>query len=842
MDASRRGARALAMRSEATLAQATRMVLLSIVCASCRAAGASAPSTITWASHPIQPGEILLLQVSPVSNSTAFVFTSAAHGDSAQHRAAPLFTTDIGAAVIVPPQLPRDVSLYVAAATGAEGAPGEPFPLNTAELSWIHGSEGNFTRPGGWLRVFGRSLAFVPLGSIGLPRPQLEASATTLRLTPVGVGGQDPASHTITATWQNLSAFHAHFTIPHHVQAGEYEVELANDGQNYVKLDSFISEFEPHIKTVVIRPMQPPARVFVLESESSRPHGINQTDAQGRLIDSSQDIKWGLAQAAQLGPGPKVLQLEAGWYAVQGQLSIPDGVTLAGAGVGKTMLMWQYQNVTTAPANGQITSAAGATTWGVRDLTITVNTFFVSVFNVTSEIVGWKLQRVVVRANPFFCASTTGAPVPVTHAHEVPWSVDGLQHADGSRLRAVLVHMAGRNWQITDCDLYSAWGVLSGNMAGRDAGFGWMARNKVYNGHGATFNADGASQWIVEQNEITGVSVMAGGNSFATGTTPVLHHNFFSRNHFKFDWGQDREIMTFDGGGMGYAGPVAAISADGTNFTSSRLCRPTHTFEGGSFTVLNGTGAGQLRRLVSWGYTAGHSACWFQIEAPFAVPVTAGSSQWISAQIFKGASIFEGNFYEDTGAFQLYGMAMDMIVHAEKGSRMTGFHNWGQWHRRNDTGDSHWPDHEIWHNQPHPNMRTQWLHNTLLDGQGSPHAGVPMVPSNAVGSVQFSNYAFTIAGAQRGGDGLLFPIPMNRLTVYRGNRIEGTYGGFSLGANYWSSELVLDGNTMDGLALTNQSVSKAGVWTGPIGYSAGSSPSIALRNNSVNGKLLPNFP
>ena len=120
------------MRSETTPAQAARMVLMSTACASCQAAGASAPPTITWASHPIQPGEILLLQVSPLSNSTAFVFTSAAHGDSTPHRAAPLFTTDIGTAVIVPPGLPRDVSLYVAAATGAKGAAGEPFPLNTA--------------------------------------------------------------------------------------------------------------------------------------------------------------------------------------------------------------------------------------------------------------------------------------------------------------------------------------------------------------------------------------------------------------------------------------------------------------------------------------------------------------------------------------------------------------------------------------------------------------------------------------------------------------------------------------------------------------------------------------
>ena len=55
---------------------------------------------------------------------------------------------------------------------------------------------------------------------------------------------------------------------------------------------------------------------------------------------------------------------------------------------------------------------------------------------------------------------------------------------------------------------------------------------------------------------------------------------------------------------------------------------------------------------------------------------------------------------------------------------MTGFHSWGQWHRRDDTGDHRW------HNQPHPNHHVQFLGVQMLDGNGSPHAGVPMVPAS----------------------------------------------------------------------------------------------------------------
>ena len=119
-------------------------------------------------------------------------------------------------------------------------------------------------------------------------------------------------------------------------------------------------------------------------------------------------------------------------------------------------------------------------------------------------------------------------------------------------------------------------------------------------------------------------------------------------------------------------------------------------------------------------------------------------------------------------------MSIDSIVHAEVGQRMTGFHSWGQWHRRNDTGDSHWPDHEVWHNQPHPNMHVQFLGIDMQDGNGSPHARMPMIPSsNFEEGVQFNGAPFTVQGAQRGEDGRIFPIPMNRFVVFRGNRISG---------------------------------------------------------------------
>ena len=123
-------------------------------------------------------------------------------------------------------------------------------------------------------------------------------------------------------------------------------------------------------------------------------------------------------------------------------------------------------------------------------------------------------------------------------------------------------------------------------------------------------------------------------------------NRYWGKNVFHFDWGQDREIMTFDGGGIGYGGALASVDASGTVIKSARLCHPTHIFTGGSLLILNGTGAGQVRRLISWGAAKDGSGCTFTIDSPFATTLDPSSGQWISAQIFKGSSVWEANKYQ----------------------------------------------------------------------------------------------------------------------------------------------------------------------------------------------------
>ena len=66
---------------------------------------------------------------------------------------------------------------------------------------------------------------------------------------------------------------------------------------------------------------------------------------------------------------------------------------------GKTLLTWQYQDIDTAVPS--LLTAADDTTphqrWGLEDLSITANTYFHAVVNVTANTNGFRMRRVNIR-------------------------------------------------------------------------------------------------------------------------------------------------------------------------------------------------------------------------------------------------------------------------------------------------------------------------------------------------------------------------------------------------------------------------------------------------------------
>ena len=294
----------------------TTMGLLLLQLSSLLSPAAAFSSIITWASHPVLPNQTLLLQVSPFPNGSRVLLTpDGADGGADPVAVLPEYVTDAGIAVVVPSSFPPN-GVFTAA---VEGSTAPPFRVNAPDIMWVQGSEGEETAAGGWVRVFGRSLAFVPVGQVGLATPPV-GWLTTLRLTPTAEAAAAAAGAAVTPTviaaaFENVSSFQAFFCVPDHLVPGEYRVALSNGPSGYVGLDTFIHPTQPHVRSIVVRAPPPPPTVHAWNPRWV--HGVNESDGS-KLIDSSAQLQLALIQAGAAGPAgrPKVLLLERGWYAV----------------------------------------------------------------------------------------------------------------------------------------------------------------------------------------------------------------------------------------------------------------------------------------------------------------------------------------------------------------------------------------------------------------------------------------------------------------------------------------------------------------------------------------------
>jgi hypothetical protein len=135
-------------------------------------------------------------------------------------------------------------------------------------------------------------------------------------------------------------------------------------------------------------------------------------------------------------------------------------------------------------------------------------------------------------------------------------------------------------------------------------------------------------------------------------------------------WGNDREVTTYDNSGGCYLGPILSINITLGTVTGVGSAIRDECI-GGAVVVLNGTGTGQIRRVV--GASTQHSTTnvVYTLDAAFADG--AQPDGWISVIPFRGRNIFHRNTYRDVGAVQFYGIGLDNILAECTGERMGGY-------------------------------------------------------------------------------------------------------------------------------------------------------------------------
>jgi hypothetical protein len=336
------------------------------------------------------------------------------------------------------------------------------------------------------------------------------------------------------------------------------------------------------------------------------------------------------------------------------------------------------------------------------------------------------------------------------------------------------------------------------------------------NGRHCNFVSPLKDQWkqsIVEDNAINGISLASAGNNIASYNGGYAHHIYMAGNSFAHIWGGDREVMTYDNAGGAYFGPLVSDGAKGTSSSITTLYDriPLNrsagknsangggwVVVGGAVIVLNGTGAGQIRRVVAnpgpreWVLDRPLDAVGLatpnpnpntnldlgtdanaldQPPARAPAPEPAPAPSFVQILPFRGRNIFEGNNFTDCGAFQFYGIGLENIVSKNRGERMAGMVNWGQWRGYHQTTPQ--PSPSLGGEMgcgANPNMRNSFVDNRFVEGN-------TVVNYNTLEGAFFGNTSqgYNLVTWKGGGAGFE-DLHMNMYLDYRRNTVESDGG------------------------------------------------------------------
>lgn len=604
----------------------TTMKCLSIaaIVGVCAASGLAGPH-VFWVSDPVRPDETVMLQGSDLGGSPATVemarledtpnsVPSQALQVKQWERTPLLQGSDEALKFVVPAKWKMGV---FACRVTANGATGETVLINAPDPWWAQGDEGETARSGGWLRVMGKSLA---IGGHSLIRLQpAKGEATTLQ----------------TASADDYSL---RFDLPRDLKPREYAIAVHNGSGGS-------AGWREAGKILIEAPAAPIERVFnVLDFYG--PDAVREMRSTlSKYVqppDRTEGIHAALKKAKESGGG--IIYFPAGRYAVKGQLEVPDNTVLKGEGMGLVTVWWGtgHFNLDGGGPQGRAkvdgpkppSMMVFGRNYGIEDMSLYVPLDYVEGIVSDGHL---RMQRVRVR---------------IDHS----WLLEG--RGEGNLVRA------GKNFQITDCDLF-AKGVA---VVCRD--WGLVARNRILAMKSNT-QMGGGRQLIVENNLFVSMDPTAYQNIAGSGRNIYYGHN----RHEAFYAHQSDYSFTFDASGGAYLGAIA--KADGTRITlAADPTYPSWATEKSSWWlrsavfILDGRGAGQWRDV-----TSNHGRSW-EIDRPFDTAPDATSV--VSIVPFNGRVLIVGNHFEDASWVNAgYGTSIDVVCADNELLRSSEMMNYG---------------------------------------------------------------------------------------------------------------------------------------------------------------------
>eukprot|EP00941_MAST-03F_sp_MAST-3F-sp1_P003605 g3605.t1 len=659
------------------------------------------------------------------------------------------------------------------------GEAGSAFSVNVPRPWFAFGDQGDFSTPGGWVRIIGIALG---LGNDAAP----ELHLTLPDGKALSIDGRKSVAD---------SRSQAIFDIPTSLKPGNYSAAISSGGKK-ANLCTYLDNNTPCLSQITIKTLplwkDPTKQKIFTVSKIGSDFGGNSTAA----------VHEALSQAAKYGPG-SVVYFPRGRYLVTGPILIPEGTIIRGEERELVSIYFHEATQHTAPPAYITGASSSQANFGVENITFYITAYANDIvgFQVTSDGCFFRNSR--IRYNSYFAVEPEKGSG--SRGRFANWN-----HDVGTAIR-----LRGKNLQITDNDIYSSGDCVStrDNQVNGIGGAAYMhiARNRFYNG-GTTHWGISWKQSIFEDNESIGTSITSMGSNYPpayAGGVPwahtqyIYHHN----NSFRLVWGNDREMMTCDATVGVYFGHIDVKASKPTEI--HLVTKASGPQLNGNMCVLEGTGTGECRRVTHYDST-------FQIwtiNTPFTLPLDATSR--INIATFVGNIAFNGNQYEDGGAVQFYGSAFDIQANGNKFERMGGLLAWG----RGQVVGKGWG----------PNFRNQFLDNEFVEGNhvynyntqepagtGWPyHFGGSKTPEPySIGSMTNDQGLPTDPGNGHNpppGSPDRFDGALNRFIVFRGNHIKNNGGIVVRGT---SANVLVQNNTIEASDVgihVNTTTTKGGI-------------------------------